>query len=137
VNVLKREGQWALVDIQGDKAADGFVFSSFLDGAVGTSAPTTLDTGSEGDQFIVIKPPLIQLIMDRCANLKVKSKLDLDVVGDALTRSMIKANATTRKREVGFLSQAVIETDYFKTFKEYGAGAGKDYGNYYGRGIHH
>lgn len=141
VSVLKREGQWALVDMLGDSAADGFVFSSFLDGGAGAGAiaaptPAMPAVTSEGDQFILIKPPLLQLIMDRCANAKIKSKLDLSVVADALTRSMIKADANTRKREVGFLSQAVIETDFFRTFKEYGAGAGKSYAPYYGRGMH-
>ena len=138
VNVLKREGQWALIDLQGDKAADGFVLSSFLDGAAVAPAQTAVavEAASEGDQFHVIKPPLLQLIMDRCANSKVKSKLDLNLVADALTRSMIKANATTRKREVGFLSQAVIETAYFQTFKEYQNGPGTPYYPYYGRGIH-
>ena len=142
VSVLRREGQWALVDMLGDSAADGFVFSSFLDdagaGAVGLAAPApTLPAASpESDQFILINPPLLQLIMDRCANAKIKSKLDLNVVADALTRSMLKADANTRKREVGFLSQAVIETDFFRTFKEYGAGAGKPYAPYYGRGMH-
>jgi len=140
VNVLRREGQWALIDMLGDSAADGFVFSSFLDspGAVGLAAPIpTLPAASpEGDQFILIKPPLLQLIMDRCANARIKSKLDLNVVADAVTRSMLKADANTRKREVAFLSQAVIETDFFRTFKEYGAGAGKPYAPYYGRGMH-
>jgi predicted chitinase len=138
VSVLKREGQWALVDMLGDSAADGFVFSSFLAGAGGVAAPAPAMPAvtSEGDQFILIKPPLLQLIMDRCANTQIKSKLDLNVVADALTRAMIKADANTRKREVGFLSQAVIETDFFRTFKEYGAGAGKSYAPYYGRGMH-
>jgi hypothetical protein len=30
VNVLSREGPWALVDLQGDRRADGFMFFSFL-----------------------------------------------------------------------------------------------------------
>ena len=120
--------------MQGDKAADGYVFSSFLDGVVAAPIPTTVEASSEGDQFIVIKPPLLQLIMDRCANAKIKSKLDLNVVADALTRSMIKASAMTRKREVGFLSQAVIETDYFRTFKEYQDGPGTAYYPFFGGG---
>jgi predicted chitinase len=136
VNVLRREGQWALVDMHGDSAADGFVFSSFLSSGVGAPTPTMLAASSESDQFIIVKPPLLQLIMDRCANAKIKSKLDLNVVADALTRSMIKADASNRKREIGFLSQAVIETDFFRTFKEYGLGAGKPYAPYYGRGMH-
>lgn len=140
VKVLKREGQWALVDMLGDGAADGFVSLSFLDnaGAAGLAAPPPplLAASPEGDQFVLIKPPLLQSIMDRCANVRIKSELDLDVVADALTRSMLKANANTRKREVGFLSQAVIETDFFRTFREYGAGAGKPYAPYYGRGMH-
>jgi uncharacterized protein YgiM (DUF1202 family) len=63
VNVLRREGQWALVDMLGDSAADGFVFSSFLDSGAGTAAPApTLPAASpESDQFILIKPPLLQL----------------------------------------------------------------------------
>ena len=144
VSVLKRQGQWALVDMLGDSAADGFVFSSFLDsagagagsGGLAAPAPTPPAASPEADQFILIKPPLLQLIMDRCANAKIKSKLDLNVVADAVTRSMLKADANTRKREVAFLSQAVIETDFFRTFKEYGAGAGKSYAPYYGRGMH-
>jgi len=140
VNVLRREGQWALVDMLGDSAADGFVFSSFLDSAgpvaLAAPAPTLPAASPESDQFILINPPLLQAIMDRCANARIKSKLDLGVVADALTRSMLKADANTRKREVGFLSQAVIETDFFRTFKEYGAGAGKSYAPYYGRGMH-
>jgi predicted chitinase len=135
VNVLRREGQWVLIDIQGDRAADGFAFSAFLDAGATPPAPS-VDTGSEGDQFVIIKPPLLQTIMDRCAGMKIKSKLDLWMVSDALTRSMIKADANNRKREIGFLSQAVIQTDYFRTFEEYGKGAGKAYSPYYGRGIH-
>ncbi|SFH14335.1 SH3 domain-containing protein [Methylobacterium gossipiicola] len=35
VNVLKREGAWALLDLNGDDAADGFVHGSFLKEATG------------------------------------------------------------------------------------------------------
>jgi putative chitinase len=66
----------------------------------------------------------------------VKSRLDLKVVAKALDDAMIAAEADTRLREVAFLSQAVIETDYFRTFQEYGKGAGKPYFPYYGRGMH-
>lgn len=136
VNVLKRQGEWALIDQVGDNAADGFVFLSFLEDNASAPSDAPVTGGGDADDFIVIKAPLLQLIMDRCANVKIRSKLNLDVVSDALTRSMIKAKATNRRREVGFLSQAVIETDYFRTFKEYGEGAGKDYYPFYGRGIH-
>ena len=135
MNVLRREGQWALTDLQGDGPADGYVFAAFLDGSAAPSAPT-VDLHSDAAQFVVIKSPLLQIIMDRCANTKIKSKLDLDVVSDALTRSMLRADAGNRRREVAFLSQAVIETDYFRTFEEYGKGAGKPFSPYYGRGIH-
>jgi predicted chitinase len=89
------------------------------------------------NNFIPIDRKLLQTIIDRCVKIKgLKSRLNLDVVADALNQSMHLALATTRRREVGFLSQAVIETDYFRTFEEYGKGKGHDYGNYYGRGIH-
>ena len=77
--------------------------------------------------------------MDRCAKVKkghLHSSLNLSNVAGALNHSMSLAQATNRRREVGFLSQAVIETDYFRTFAEYGRGASHDYGNYFGRGMH-
>jgi len=94
---------------------------------------------NNGDDFIAIDTTVLQTIMDRCAKVKkghIKSSLNLGTVAGALNHSMALANATNRRREVGFLSQAVIETDYFRTFAEYGKGAGHDYGNYYGRGMH-
>ena|SRR5258706_404539 len=89
-----------------------------------------------GDNFVPIDSMLLQTIMDRCARHHIKSNLNLDVVADALNRAMQLAQATNRRREVGFLSQAVIETDYFRTFEEYGKGANTKYLNYYGRGMH-
>jgi predicted chitinase len=97
------------------------------------------DVQNNGDDFIGIDVTVLQTIMDRCAKVKKghrHSKLNLSTVASALDRSMTLAHATNRRREVGFLSQAVIETDYFNTFAEYGKGAGHDYGNYYGRGMH-
>ena len=62
--------------------------------------------------------------------------LNSDEVVRALNASMKLAEANNRRREVGFLSQAVIESDYFRTYEEYGKGKGKEYFPYYGRGIH-
>jgi len=91
---------------------------------------------NNSENFIEIDQELLQTIMNRCAGVTIHSKLDLTKVGDALNRAMRLAEAASRKREVAFLSQAVIETDYFRTFEEYGKGAGHAYGNYYGRGMH-
>lgn len=42
VSVLSREGQWALVDLQGDQRVDGFMFISFLKPAADASPAGTL-----------------------------------------------------------------------------------------------
>ena len=97
------------------------------------------DVQSNTDDYIAIDVILLQAIMDRCAKVKkghLKSTLNLAAVAATLNDSMTQANATNRRREVAFLSQAVIETDYFRTFEEYGKGAGKAYGKFYGRGMH-
>jgi predicted chitinase len=97
------------------------------------------DVQNNGDDYIPIDVLALQTIMDRCAKVKkghLHSSLNLSNVAGALNHSMALAHATNRRREVGFLSQAVIETDYFRTFAEYGKGAGHEYGNYYGRGMH-
>lgn len=92
---------------------------------------------NNNDDYIEIDKKILQAIMDRCSGIKnLKSKLDLDELVRALNASMKLAEANNRRREVGFLSQAVIESDYFRTFEEYGKGKGKDYYPYYGRGIH-
>ena len=92
---------------------------------------------NNNDNYIEIDKKILQTIMDRCSGIKnLKSKLNLDEVVRALNDSMKLAEANNRRREVGFLSQAVIESDYFRTFEEYGKGKGKDYHHYYGRGIH-
>jgi putative chitinase len=136
VNIISRDGDWALVDQQGDGAGDGYVFAKFLEERKSLSGAPPAWSANKADDFIPIDKALLQIIMDRCAKIHIKSKLDLGVVADALNRSMKLADATNRRREVGFLSQAVIETDYFRTFHEYGSGAGKSYAPYYGRGIH-
>jgi len=97
------------------------------------------DVQNNGDDFVPIDVTVLQAIMDRCAKVRkghLHSALSLPAVAQALNHSMALAHATNRRREVGFLSQAVIETDYFRTFAEYGKGAGHEYGNYYGRGMH-
>jgi hypothetical protein len=108
--------------------------SAYEAALIRAGSPTTVK--HNGDNFVPIDRTLLQAIMDRCARGHIKSNLNLDVVADALNRAMQLAQATNRRREVGFLSQAVIETDYFRTFEEYGKGNGKEYGNYYGRGMH-
>jgi len=78
----------------------------------------------------------LQTIMNQCAGVTIKSTLDLHDVTYALNKAMRLADANTRLRQVAFLSQAVIETDYFRTYEEYGRGHGKAYAPYYGRGLH-
>jgi len=133
--IVKREGDWALVDLQGDGAADGHVLASFLkqDAAPASPSEPAVSTvvGTQG-----LDVATLQTIMNKCAGVKIKSKLDLDEVVYALNKAMTLAGAVTKLRQVAFLSQAVIETDYFRTYQEYGQGRGKDYAPYYGRGIH-
>lgn len=131
VFILRREGSWALIDREGDGIADGHVHMSFLreESTTGPSA------GAHAD-FVPLDKTLVQTIMNRCAGVPVRPRLDLDMIADALNRAMLLAEAGTRLREVAFLSQSVIESDYFRTFREYGLGQGKPYGNYYGRGMH-
>ena len=136
VNIVSRDGDWVLVDQHGDGAADGYVFGKFLEERKSVTAAPPAWSNNKADDFIPIDKALLQIIMDRCGKIHIKSKLDLGAVADALNRSMKLAEAANRRREVGFLSQAVIETDYFRTFHEYGSGAGKSYAPYYGRGIH-
>lgn len=96
-----------------------------------------IEDNNNNDDYIEIDIIVLQTIMDRCSGIKnLKSPLDLNQVVKALNDSMKLAEANNRRREVGFLSQAVIETDYFRTYEEYGKGKGKDYYPYYGRGIH-
>jgi putative chitinase len=134
VGVLKRNGDWVLIDTIGDGAADGFVHVEFL---VDLSTAPTVErlTGVESD-FIPLDAGLLQIIMDRCAGMRIRSSLGLNVVAQALNDAMIAAKAHTRLREIAFLSQSVIETDFFRTFEEYGKGKGKKYRPYYGRGMH-
>lgn len=136
VYILKREGNWALVDQAGDGAADGHVLLSYLrpDG-IAVPQPLLRALPNESS-FVPLNRTILQTIMDRCGGTRVTSPLDLDVVSDALNRSMLLADAKTRLREVAFLSQSVIETAYFKTFAEYGHGRGKAYSPFYGRGMH-
>lgn len=137
VNIIKTEGQWALIDEAGDGAAEGYVFASFLEAIKKAASAAPAWSASASDDFVALDVPLLQIIMNRCAKVKMlRSPLDLTVVSDALNRSMQRAEATNRRREVGFLSQAIIETDYFRTFTEYGKGRGKPYYPYYGRGMH-
>ncbi len=137
VHLLKREGLWGQVDQNGDGAADGHVLLSYLrlEQADG-SLPQPAQPSSPSSSFVTLDKALLQTIMDRCGGVHIRSQLNLDVVADALNRAMLLADADTRLREVAFLSQAVIETDYFRTFEEYGRGHGKAYGRYYGRGMH-
>lgn len=91
--------------------------------------------GNNSNNFISLDAGLLQTIMNRCAGTRIRSKLDLGAVADTLNRALTLAEATTRRREVAFLSQAVIETDFFRTYEEYGKGGGHAYGNYFGRGL--
>jgi predicted chitinase len=146
VHAIKHDGDWVMVDQVGDGAADGYVLGAFLrqGGAVPlTAAPAPAAaakaiaaTSTSTSTFKPLDVPTLQTIMNRCAGVPIHSKLDLNQVVYALNKSMLLANANTLVREVAFLSQAVIETDYFRTFAEYGKGAGKDYYPFYGRGIH-
>ncbi|HKX90826.1 MAG TPA: M15 family metallopeptidase [Sphingomicrobium sp.] len=60
VHVLAREGEWALVDLQGDGGADGFMFHAFLR-PTGTTTPAAAPI-TEG-----IAPPLAPAIADELA----------------------------------------------------------------------
>jgi predicted chitinase len=146
VHAIKHDGDWVLVDQVGDGAADGYVLGAFL--RQGSAAPLAaapapaaaakamVATPTSTSTFKPLDIPTLQTIMNRCAGVPIHSKLNLNQVVYALNKSMLLANANTLVREVAFLSQAVIETDYFRTFTEYGKGAGKDYYPFYGRGIH-
>jgi predicted chitinase len=125
-NQFPHQAGFLLEDIQ--------VISPYEASLVQAGASTRIQYNA--DNFVSIDRRLLQAIMDRCAGQHIKSHLNLDVVADALNRAMQLALVTNRRREVGFLSQAVIETDYFRTFEEYGKGSGKEYGIYYGRGMH-
>jgi hypothetical protein len=127
VSLLKRDGSWALVDKIGDGAADGFAFAAFLEEQHPTPPILATPVALGATDFIQLDAGLLQIIMDRCAKMRIRSRLDLNIVAKALDDAMIAADADTRLREVAFLSQAVIETDYFRTFEEYGKGAGKAY----------
>jgi hypothetical protein len=55
VNVLRRDGQWALVDLQGDGAADGFVSFAFLKAAAELVTPGS----PAGAAVTVVLPPSV------------------------------------------------------------------------------
>lgn len=136
VHILKQDGAWTLIDQEGDGAADGYVFGSFLRDEQRDAATPNRSSAARTGSFVPLDKSILQGIMDGCGGIPIRSKLDLDVVADALNRAMLLADANTRLREVAFLSQSVIETDYFRTFSEYGKGQGKAYAPYYGRGMH-
>src|SRR4029078_469894 len=84
VSVLKREGAWALVDTMGDGAADGFAFASFLEEQHPAPQILSSPVAPGTTDFIELDSSLLQIIMDRCAKIRVKSRLDLKVVAKAL-----------------------------------------------------
>lgn len=66
VQVLAREGQWAQVDLQGDGAADGFMFHAFLR-PTAAAAPVTTPVTAEiaaapitADELAVFTPALVK-----------------------------------------------------------------------------
>jgi putative chitinase len=122
VRIRRVVSGWAELEREGG----GYVLMSWL----------RRDGSGAADRFVPLDKQLCQTIMNRCAGMRVRSRLDLNMVADALNRSMLLADAGTRLREVAFLSQSVIETDYFRTFCEYGRGQGQRYGLYHGRGLH-
>jgi hypothetical protein len=80
VNVLSREGQWALVDLEGDGRADGFMFLAFLK-PVSDEAGGTGQGGADTAAAVAVNPqsvlaslpaePWISAVADIAARSKI------------------------------------------------------------------
>lgn len=104
VNVIRREGQWALADLEGDGRADGFMFLSFLQPVPGGNAPVStrrdilnaLTIGAVSAMFPVTRTSNIESNLPFVVSgLRAKSLGDRDMV--------LMALATIRAETEGFV----------------------------------
>jgi hypothetical protein len=103
VNVLSREGQWALVDLEGDGSVDGFMFLSFLRPASAAAPAPAL-----GDVLDLCTAETVAKMFPNTPRSKVAANLPFVVAGlraKSLTdRAMaLMALATIRAETEGFV----------------------------------
>lgn len=143
VNVLAREGQWALVDLQGDGRADGFLHLDFLrrvtpDGG-GVSLPPPVAAGRRDVLGLVTVDAVARMFPPATKRSKIEANLPFVLSGlraRLLTdRPMVlMALATIRAETEGFvpISEGISRFNTRSTpFDLYDAGTekGRDLGN--------
>lgn len=109
VNVLLREGQWSLVDLQGDGRADGFVFSNFLKraGQIEAAAEHAVAAGV-ADELARFTPELVGRMFPATPRTNIALNLPF-VVSGLRSRSLtdrgmaLMAMATIRAETEGFV----------------------------------
>ncbi len=144
VNVLAREGQWALVDLQGDGRADGFVHVGFLrpvavDGA-GVALPSPLPVAGRRDVLgLVTVDEVAQMFPPATKRSKIEANLPF-VLSGLRARAIpdrpmvLMALATIRAETEGFvpISEGISRFNTRTTpFDLYDAGTekGRELGN--------
>ena len=114
VNVLSREGQWALVDLEGDQQADGFMFLSFLkpvsdvSPVVAMATPVVAVAAAVGDILGLCTPELVAKLFPATPRSNIVANLPFVVAGlraRSLTdRPMaLQAFGTIRAETEGFV----------------------------------
>lgn len=85
VSVIKRDGAWAQVDLEGDGAADGFVHASFLEPAATAKAvpqPTAVAAPVGNDILEAITPEMVSSIFTPATKLtNIKTNLPFVLAG--------------------------------------------------------
>jgi hypothetical protein len=107
LNVLSREGQWALVDLQGDHQADGFMFLSFLR-PVPDAGPREAVPLVAGDILDLCTPELVAKMFPSTRKANIAANLPF-VINGLRARSLtdrpmaLMALATIRAETEGFV----------------------------------
>jgi hypothetical protein len=106
--VLSREGEWGLVDLQGDQRADGFMFLSFLRPLAGGSEGPTLTAGLFDDVLDRFTVGLVESMFPFTRKANIQTNLPFVITGlrsRSLTdRPMVlMALATIRAETEGFV----------------------------------
>ena len=120
VHVLAREGQWAQVDLQGDGAADGFMFHAFLrptSSAVPVAPPLTAEIAAPAipvtaDELAVFTPALVKMMFPFTPAAAIATNLPHVLAG-------LRAKALA-DRSMGLMALSTIraETEGFQPISE-------------------
>ncbi|MBY5871912.1 M15 family metallopeptidase [Rhizobium ruizarguesonis] len=106
VNVLSRDGPWAMVDLQGDGQADGFVFFSYLSRTGSGGGPATLVM--QADDLSSFAPDLVVKMFPATPRANITANLPFVLAGLRLrnltdTAMALMALSTIRAETEGFV----------------------------------